>query len=633
MIQGQIFNFESNLLDASKYRSSLQNLGNGSASNQVEPFLIKSKFNFKKLKFSFLKRRNIIDAELISTNFRNLSSFLYFKNKNLNYIKETQRTFDKKTKEFFKVLNKDLEILESSVLEVNTRLNSKNNKVKHFSIFQEKDFLEQYDLMDEKRSIRFRKNQQCDFKRGYIECKEMNASEIDIVSIEVVKENSYFSDTLRGLDIDEETSYIYRKDKFWNYIVGATDSLEDLQELPHKNGRLQLIVNFDGYEDLNNIFIEFGSSLPVELNENRLEYFEKSTQSYKFIDSPSVQNNSNRVEIAFKTIRTNKIKVSLLQTKYHDTSFVYDESLENIKKDLILDRSFLSHKSEILNFELKRVYDFSILNFKCRRKLNREIGFYRESNPVVVNKPLSAQIKLNKFYEDKNCFIEKYAHVVLYGEEGFTPNKIENKNYTTTKRANIKIPLPNSPYKERELLVLKDKTGKVCFFPNVKKPIEETIKVFKVNINDGEEVECILKDEYEVSLNKGNNFIENGTYIPNEEPDIDTKSEIYNFCIKILEPSSSHYYIVEYILNETISCGYGNKILLKKGELVFNESFQSSVGFIRPSFIIRNKSNDSQSSKIQSYTVLIEEIEINEKSYIEYETFLELERKGSSNVV
>ena len=87
-------------------------------------------------------------------------------------------------------------------------------------------------------------------------------------------------------------------------------------------------------------------------------------------------------------------------------------------------------KSEILKFKLKRVYDFSILNFRCRRKLNREIGFYRESTPVVINKPLSAQIKLNNFYTDKNCFIEKYGHIVLYGEENFKANKVKNKNYT-----------------------------------------------------------------------------------------------------------------------------------------------------------------------------------------------------------
>ena len=167
-----------------------------------------------------------------------------------------------------------------------------------------------------------------------------------------------------------------------------------------------------------------------------------------------------------------------------------------MKKDLILSRSFLRYSGSIKEFELKRVYDFSILHLKCRRKINREIGFYREANPVVLNKPLSAQIKVKNFYTDENCFIEKYAHIVLYGEEGFSPNKVKNKNYTNTKRANIKVPLPNSPYKERELLILKNKIGVLCFYPKIQKAIKDTIKVFKININEGSSCECTLGEEY-----------------------------------------------------------------------------------------------------------------------------------------
>ena len=115
MIQGQIFNFESNKLDASKYRSQLQNLGKGSASSQVEPFLIKNRFNFQKLNFSLIKRGNIVDAQLTDSNLRNLSYFLYFENKNLNYVKQVREAFKSKTQDFFKVLNKDLEILESNI--------------------------------------------------------------------------------------------------------------------------------------------------------------------------------------------------------------------------------------------------------------------------------------------------------------------------------------------------------------------------------------------------------------------------------------------------------------------------------------------------------------------------------------
>ena len=633
MIQGQIFNFESNKLDASKYRHSLQNLGVGSALNQVEPFLIKNKFNFKNLNFSFLKRGNIADAHLIDTNFRNLNCFLYYENKNLESIQRIQDSFERKTKEFFKVLNKDIEILESSILETSIRLNSKFNKVVAYSIFQEKDFEEQYDLFDLKRKIRFRKNQQCSFKRGYIETKEMNVSKVDIVSIELLKETSFFSDSLTAIDVDEDTSLIYRENKFWKYIVGAKEFLDDLQELPHKAGRLDFLINFDGYEDLNNIFIEFGSSLPIEVDLNKVKYFDEKEQKYFLLENASLQVNSNRVEIVFKTIRTNKVKVSLVQDKYHDTSFTYGSALEDVKKGSIIDRSFISHKESKEDFELKRVYDLSILNLECRRKANSGLGFYREAHPVVLNKPLSLQISPNVFFQSENCFIEKYAHIVLYGEEGFSANKVRNQNYTNTKRANVKIPLPNSPYKERELLILNNSVACLNFFPNITKKVDDTIKVFKTNINTGEKVECLIGNDYEVSFDKGNNYINQSDYILKNDSLSRSVSEIFNFYIKILTPQNKYFYTAEYLLNDKILCGYGEKMFLSRGELVFNQEFQSSVGFIRPSFVLRNKSTDSQSSKIRAYNVLIEEIESNEKSYIEYETFIELERKGSSNVV
>lgn len=634
MIQGQIFNFESNKLDASKYRSQLQNLGKGSASSQVEPFLIKNRFNFQKLNFSLIKRGNIVDAQLTDSNLRNLSYFLYFENKNLNYVKQVREAFKSKTQDFFKVLNKDLEILESNIKEINTKLNSKYNKVSCFNIFQEKDFEEQYDLFDYKTKLRFRKAQQCDFKRGYIESKEINVSTVDITSIEVVKERSFFSDSLTAIEVDEDTSSIYRKGKFWKYVIGAKQSLDDLQELPHKHGRVELIVNFDGYEDLNNLFIEFGSSLPVELKGNQIKYFDKQAEDYLDLSGASIQKNSNRVEVVFNTIRTNKLKIELIQKKYHDTGFVYNKDLPQVKRDLLFSRSYLNINEENPSLELKRVYDLSILHLECRRKINSGVGFYREANPVVLNKPLSLQVKPNIFFNSSNCFIEKYAHVVLYGEEGFAANKIINQNYTTTKRANIRIPLPNSPYKEEELLILKDKQACLNFFPAVNKKVQDSIKVYKANINDpSSKEECMLGSEYEVSFDKGNNYVSDGDYVPALETSINIESKINHFYVKIKAPENKYFYIAEYVLNETILCNYKDKMLIKRGELVFNEEFQSSVGFVRPSFVIRNKSNDSQSSKIQSYDVLVEEVEVNEKSYIEYETFLELERRSSSNVL
>jgi hypothetical protein len=631
MIQGQIFNFELNKLEASKYRNELQNIEGDLTSSGVESFLINGRFNFKKLNFSFLTRRNIADAQLIDTNFRNLSYYLNYVNKNLNSIKEYNEVFNKKTKEFFKVFNKDLEELHNAVKETSLKLSSKYNKVKIYSIFKEKDFLESYDLMDLKRGLRFRKNQQCSFKNDAIETKEIYKEELDIVSIEIIKEKSSFSDKLEALNVDLDTSKIFRKDKFWNYIVALESFLEDLQELPHKDAKLTLIVNFDGYCTLDNIFVEFGSSLPVTLNENNIKYYDRATSSYIALKNTYKKETTNKSNIFFDSIRASKIMVELIQKKYHDTAFV-KEGAEKEKVKKLLNRSYLNHQEEEQKVSIKRVYDFSILNFSCKRSSNEEIGFYREASPTLLNKPLSLNLKTKEGYKSEGCFIEKYLHIVLYGEENYTAFKKKSKNFSNTKRANVIIPICESSYKEEEVLCLKDEIGRLLFYPDTSQKIKTSVKVYKTKIDTGEK-SLLDQNGYEYSLDGGSNFLSDKEIIPKSSSNININKEIYNFCIKILNPSSSYYYSCEYILDEEIECGYSKDILIKQGELIFNRSFQSSVGFARPVFILRNKSVSGNSSKIGAYEVLVEEMEENEKSFIEYETFVEMERRGSSNVI
>ena len=224
MIQGQIFNFDSNKLEASKYRLSLKGMGRDFALKEAESFLLSRRFNFKKLNFSFRRRGNLLDAQLIDTNLRNLNFYMYYINKNINSLKRVEDSFYLKSREYFKVLNKDLSKIKSLIAETDLRLNGKYTKVKVYDIFQEKDFEEVYDLIDDKRSLRFQKQEQCDFKEGFIETKKINRSNLDIASIELLQENSFFSDSLTPIEITADTSLIHRKDRFWHYIVGAVQT-------------------------------------------------------------------------------------------------------------------------------------------------------------------------------------------------------------------------------------------------------------------------------------------------------------------------------------------------------------------------------------------------------------------------
>ena len=634
MIQGQIFNFDSNKLEASKYRLSLKGMGRDFASKEAESFLLSRRFNFKKLNFSFRRRGNLLDAQLIDTNLRNLNFYMYYINKNINSLKRVEDSFYLKSREYFKVLNKDLSKIKSLIAETDLRLNGKYTKVKVYDIFQEKDFEEVYDLIDDKRSLRFQKQEQCDFKEGFIETKKINRSNLDIASIELLQENSFFSDSLTPIEITADTSLIHRKDRFWHYIVGAVQTLEDLQKLPHKNVGIEFVINFDGYEDLNSIFIEFGSSLPVVFNKNDLFYFSKSTGAWELIDEStiSILKEQNRSRIFFNTIRTNKIKISLLQKKYHDTNSVFDENIgSRILKGLV-SRSYLSAANKEAFSEIKRVYDLSILHLECSRECNSHLGFYREAEPVTLNKPLSLNIEQETFFKSDNCFIEKYAHIVLYGEESFAAHKKESKNFNNTKRANIKIPLPNSTYKETELLRFKNGMSKVNLYPKLSLQLPNEVTVKEINLSEETDRTLVLGEDYQISLDGGSSFLveDLGLWIV----PTGNRPEIYNFLIKLLIPELSNcVYTVEYILNDRIYCGYGNNLMIQNGELIFGKKFQGSVGFVRPSFVLRNQSKTNQSSKIKTYKVLIEEIDSEENSYIEYETFLEMERRGTSNVV
>ena len=631
MIQGQIFNFDSNKLEASRYRISLRSSKIDSGI-EAESFLLFRRFKFKNLDFSFRKRRNVLDAQLIDSNLRNLSYYLYYINKSINSIKRVEDSFYLKTKEYFKVLNKDISKLKSLIEETNVRLNSKYNRVKVFDIFQEKDFEEVYKLIDPKRGLRFLKKEQCDFKNGYIETKRTNRSVLDIVSIELIEENSWYSDSLKPIEITKDTSCIYRKDKFWHYIVAAVQSLNDLQELPHKNAAVELLINFDGYEDLNNIYIEFGSSLPVILNRNNISYYDKQSNGWKLLEEVGFLDEVNRCKVVFKTIRTNKIKLNLIQKKFHDTSLVFENEIDERIVSNLVTSSFLNASNPREEGEIKRVYDLSILHLECSRESNTELGFYREAKPVVLNRPLSLGIETKTLLENQNCFIEKYAHIVLYGEENFKAHKNKNKNFSNTKRVNKIIPLPNNNYKEVELLCLRNKISVVNLFPRLSISPWNDIEVKEINLETGFSRTLTMSTEYEYSLDGGSSFL-NPRGVQNENYVKGIVPEIYNFLIKLKYPNKACLYVVEYVLNSKIYCGYGKDIRIENGELIFGKKFQSSVGFIRPGFIMRNKSKLNESSKIDQYKVLVEEIDGNESSYIEYEDFIEMERRGSSNVI
>jgi hypothetical protein len=252
-----------------------------------------------------------------------------------------------------------------------------------------------------------------------------------------------------------------------------------------------------------------------------------------------------------------------------------------------------------------------------------------------LNNPLSLQIQPDFVFESANCFIEKYAHIVLYGESGFTAHKKQSENYTDTKRVNIQLPIPNQTYKETELLIFKDKIAVMNFFPEIKrhptKALKDVISIFETDpYGEEDNLPITIGSDCEVSLDGGSTYLSDPDTLLSS---LIYDSHIYKFWIRLAAPKNNRIYTAEYLLADKIECGHKTRLLLEQGAVTFNTELQGSVGFVRPVFIIRNKSSINQSSKINSYKVLVEEFAENNDAYIDYETFVELERRGTSNVV
>lgn len=619
MIATQLFNFKRNKLNAAKYRLELRNLNKDSTDTEVESLYFLKRFNDSQVTFSLLNRENIVDGIIYENSYKSFAFFLNYEERNINSTITISNSFYKKTENYFKTLNKEIIKLKEKVKEESLLRFSKFNKIKIINYFKEKEFNEEYDLIDFKTNYTLLKSEQCFYKSNGIETRRVNESTADIVSIEVIKEKSFVSDELEVLNVENNTSFIHREEKTWNYIVGAKEFLENGQVLPHKNCKLELVVNLDGFEEINNFILESGSSLPYEIEGNSL-YIWKEDKSWEAISFTKIADRFNYKELLFEPKYTSKIKFKLIQSKYHDTGLVNET--EN-KLDKVLNRSFLQYNKKIKEKKIKRIYDLSILKLEVKRKFNYRFGFYREANPIMVNQGLSASFKTLKSYEASNCFIEKYLHLVLYGDAEVDSFKEVLK--LNTQRKNIIIPIPNNIDIESELIVFNEsKIGKLNFCPKLKDNLTESIKIYE------DENLLNIRTDYLISVDEGVTY----TW----EYNVAFNSNINkcgSFLIKLLKPLDKRKtYKCEYSLNEKMSCDEEGKLFIKEGELLFAKELQSSIGFIRPVILIRNKNKFNSSSIIKELQILVEEKATKTlEDNIDYEEFIEIKRRGTENVV
>lgn len=626
MIRNELFDFTSAAREAAKYRLSLRgDPRSKDLDRDIEAFLLSRISDFDRYKYQDFRFDRLARAEEFSYSLKNLSYMLYMYNVKMKTVDQVLDSFYNKTENWFKAFNKDLKLFKDQIEEASLRLNSKYNKVKVVSLFKEKDFTEGYDLVDIKTGMRFTKEDQVSFKDDSIESPLLYEQKISITKIDLLTEESFIGDTYKPIDISKDNFDLVREEKTWKYIVGKKENSIDGQRRAHRPVSVSLVIKFNGEQEINYLFIESASSLPVAIELGNLYYYDYGF-GWRNLEGACVSEEYNRKQIFFNKVRTKKIKIKLTQSKYIE-NVSYSE---NSKEDELIHKSYLNKYPVLQAEENYRIYDLSLKEIKASLRINKAFGFYREAEFIPVNKPISAFMDYNLIYNDPECFIEKSLHVVLYGETNMKAFK--NQKFKTP-RYNKVISVPNNKYEEKEVLIFRNREAKVMLFPKIKKDINlsSSIKVYKVK--NGIKTLLTMFNDYYISINEKESFEED--FLTSEALLSKIKNKIAGwFWIKLkTTPEFEAVYTVEYILDEDFYLDEMKMLRLINGEVIFPKSLSDSVGFVRPRFIFRSESKMNESSIMSKYRVLIEEKDSDEESYIEYETFEETQYGATSNVI
>ncbi len=629
MIRNNIFNPSRNLRDAGAYRLGLRNSTLETQTRRdLESLFLSERLNFANLKFYGLNARNIISATDLSFNYKNFTFFMHYNHKNLTVFNNLLLNIVKRNEFYFKTLQRDVKKIQDQIVESNISLNSKFNKVRVNSLFKEKDFRESYDLLDLKTNKTLLKSQRLSFKNDCLRLQEYFNYKVNTLRAEVIWEKSFFGDKSKPIEVSEDASLLHREGKVFYWLVGKLASLDSGQVLPDRPVELAFVLHFDGPQAINQLFIEFASELPVNLKQ--LDYWADS--AWVPLTNISVINENNRLQSYFNDeIETKKLKITLSQSKYFDTATFSSESQEKMESKKLINSSAVDFTDMLAEESIGKVYDLSVLEVIPYFTKYRDFGYYREADPVVVNKPLTFYIDATYLHEDSDCFLEKSAHVVLFGEEDFSAIKKQNLEYERTPRCNTIISIPNNTALEKELLIFNKDLAKCSFFPDIldydNEKLSDRIKVYK----DG--TLLTIGNDYGLSLNELDSLITKDWSCSLIQSDY---AEYISglFYIKLLKLKDiDSAYTVEYRLSGEFFTDESKTITIKNGNVIFDKRFHSSVGFIRPRISLRSSSKNNDSSLIKNYKVMVEEIDDNEDFNLEYEDFLEFSSRSSTNVI
>lgn len=504
--------------------------------------------------YRFYSLRRVISANDFLTNYRNLLYVLKAIELHLKEINSKEEFIFNETENWFKKVNKDIKVLKDQIYENSLRLRNPNSKIKTKSVFSERESRAKYDLVDYKTGASLSIKDQVSYKYDSIQCGEIFREKLEVVSVELAGSESNAS----YKTVKDNPNNILSPNKIYRHLVVEKSQDQDGELLKEPEVSISLILNFNGKEKLNNIYIETASQLPLTLEADAIQYWDSANKLWMIAESSSLIDQENRWQIFFDEINSDKIKVKLKQYKYIAFAEMSNQSnlLRFIKESKV-------DKEPLIKTDIGNIYDLSVNKIDCFYYANSSFAFYRDSEALEFKDGYSANLNVDYLVEEDDCLLERYIELESYANGELVRSDL--------------VPLQNQESGlEKEVLVFNKRVAYLTFPAKDK----NSIKIYRngVELNFGR--------DYVIDLGIG------------DRTTLDTR-------VELKKDSGFGNYVAEYDAAESFSLKENSNVKYSSSEV----SFDIKQGAVRPRLVFRNLNANNRSSIISRYTLLVEEKE------------------------
>jgi hypothetical protein len=511
----------------------------------------------------------------------------------LNQAETNIKLFNDQIEQFYIVNRKNIRETQRlfQLSQIKNRIFNSNSLVKN--TFQDALKLHQGFLFDPKTNSALSSKDICNPSAESLTIQEI--SNYQIRSKYIYLDYSKTSGEIWGSTFDDVYN-IYDQGKIFRCIMRKPR--KDIffnNEYLSKGANICLIFDFELKKYFNSLKISEASLKKLTIEKDDIEYL-NSNGDWQSIDF-NYDNLKDNYNVFFDTIYTDKIRITFKQRAFLD--------IENDIDEQSYLKSFHQTTESTLTETTYYYYDLSIGEISFEYSIYRNKGIYRSNELLSIYKPMSLRFVVEHLFKDPDVVTELYLRVMLYNDKDIVPKILDgvNEELRTSNPAVDEIIPVNSDFEYEDIIIPTRITSDsfeslLTFMPSKKSEIT---------------FEGITPDKVTFKLN-------------NLEIDIDAINNYKSKQIKIVvnEPYDfTKKYSIKYRIKDNMNHFLGESCRYFNGQIVFNDKYQESIGFIQPIIIIRSKSKYNDSTNvISSYKLIVQEKEYTNKKNITFDIFL-----------